>query len=215
MANSPTAFALLDGGYFDPYADPVDHTVISPESLSVGLGRTYRFRCQTRRPISVAEHLCRQLRFARLLAPAEMRGPDLDVWALVDDAHEGLTPWGDCPTPCKTDWMRGVERRIDIGIRKAIGLGICPDEIRLVVKQADRHAAYVEALLWGQVSALEWAPELPGRAESVEQLERLLHVADMPNYDWLDEMRVAMSYLRAHRLRDQRPVPGEQVVRRG
>jgi hypothetical protein len=138
MGNSATAFALLGGGYFDPYAEEIDHTVITVESLAVGLRATNRFRCQTRRPISVAEHLLRQLRFSRLLAPPELRTAELDVWALVDDAHESLTPWGDAPTPCKTEWMRGVEAKIDIAIAKALGLGICPDAIRQVVKDADR-----------------------------------------------------------------------------
>jgi hypothetical protein len=197
MANSPTAFALLGGGYFDPYADPVDHTVITIESLAVGLRHTNRFRCQTRRPISVEEHLLRQRRFARVIAPPEMLGGELDVWALIDDAHEAFTPWGDAPTPCKTDWMRKIEANIDVAIAKALELGSCPDPIKQVVKQADRHAAYVEALLWGQANALEWAPKLPGRATSVTVLEKLLHVAEPDFLDWESQLRKALNHMRA------------------
>jgi hypothetical protein len=196
MTNSPTAFALLGGGYFDPYADPVDPARVSIDSLGVGLQQTFRFRCQTRRPISVSEHLLRQLRFARVLGAVEMQGAELDVWTLVDDAHEGLTPWGDCPSPCKTDQMREVEARIDIAIFKALGLGACPAEVKLVVKRADRAACYVEALLWGPATALEWAPELPGRPESLAQLEQLLHVAEpIDGEDWRTEMRLAHGLL--------------------
>jgi hypothetical protein len=150
-ANSPTAYALLNGGYFDPYADPVDHRGITIDAIAVGLERTNRFRCQTRRPISVAEHLLRQTKFARaiMIDTALAAGFDrldfdgvglvdvlgyepaqLELWSLLDDAHEGLTPWGDVPTPCKTDWMREVEGRIDVAIAKALQLGSCPPLVR-------------------------------------------------------------------------------------
>ena len=197
MTNTPTSFALLGGGYFDPYADPVDHSQISIESLAVGLQQTFRFRCQTRRPISVAEHLLRQLRFARVLAPPELLGGELDVWALIDDAHEGLTPWGDCPSPCKTDQMREVEGRIDIAIYKAFELGQRPHGIGLAVKRADHACCYFEALLWGQATALEWAPALPGRPKTVDMFEKLLHVAEpAAGFDWATELRIAFNRMR-------------------
>jgi hypothetical protein len=215
MGNSPTAFALLGGGYFDPYAEEIDHTVITVESLAVGLRCTNRFRCQTRRPISVAEHLLRQLRFARLLAPPELRTAELDVWALFDDAHEGLTPWGDAPTPCKTEWMRGVEAKIDIAIAKALGLGTCPDEIRQVVKDADRACCYIEAMLWGPSNTLEWAPGLPGRPSSIEQFEQLLHIADVPDgLEWESEMRAALGRRWSELLRNP-PADGLELTRHG
>lgn len=96
------AFSLLDGTLFDPYAEPVQTAGITLASLALGLSRTFRFRGQTRRAISVDEHLVRQTRMTALLldwlAGGGPVGESYRRWsralllAIVDDAHEALTP---------------------------------------------------------------------------------------------------------------------------
>jgi hypothetical protein len=191
MPDEPTTFSLFDGTPFDPYADPVQTEGITLEILARGLERTFRFRGQTRRPISVAEHLVRQCRLTSILVGY----PDHHtlVLALLDDAHEALTPWGDVPTPCKTPWMRAVERRIDAAIFRALeidpawrGEVIANGRTRgEVVKLADELALYFEALIWGPVNAPEWAGDCVSSWDGVPPIARLYPALDAQG-DWLE-----------------------------
>lgn len=211
------AFSLFDGTIFDPYADPVSPDGLTLENLAMGLERTFRFRGQTRRPISVAEHLLRQMRLAALLlgrgsavaSPLTLPAHDdretarVLLLAIIDDAHEGVTPWGDVPTPAKTPWMKTVEWRIDVAIRKSLRISSWADgaivvssgpyvagkggvSARSLVKRADDLALYLEALLWGPANSPDWAGGCVSSWAGVPPLEKLLTVAEpREGDDWL------------------------------
>lgn len=213
------AFSLFDGTLFNPYANPVSPVGLTLENLARGLEGTNRFRCQTRRKISVAEHLVRQMRLAALLlgrdgaacSPLTLPWDDsreiarVLLLAILDDAHEGVTPWGDVPTPAKTPWMKAVEGRIDVAIRKSLKISSWAegDDIivvtsgpyaagkgrvsaRTLVKLADELALYIEALLWGPANSPDWVGGCVSSWAGVPPLEKLLTVAEpREGDDWL------------------------------
>jgi hypothetical protein len=160
---------IANGEYWD-YRNP-DPAVIDLDVLTAGMS-IVRFRGQTTRPITLAEHSLRAdawateiwrrnadlssshhartntLGRAALVGRPPLPLVSLRLHALLHDAHEPLLPWGDCPTPCKTDEMRVAEERIDAVIRQALGLSEPSDDVVRLVKIADSCALYEEAIRW-------------------------------------------------------------------
>lgn len=185
--------------YFD-YLKP-DPRIITPGMLAQGMGSICRFKGMTTRPITLTEHSMRVARFAAELAVEGEKEAAL-LWGLLHDAHEVLTPWGDCPSPWKTPKMKAVEKSLDPviweGLKRWTGSArrgvpefaeAIPPIVLEVVRQADMAALYYEAMLW-QPHASSWAPDFAGAVEGFET--RLLPLVwPAPGEDWLSELRAA------------------------
>jgi len=154
-----TSIMLVSGEYFDPYAP--DPSVVTLDVLAAGLARINRFKGQTLRAIPVGEHCMRVARLAPVVQRCRGLVVDrpLGLDALLHDAHEALTPWGDVPSPLKTDDMRALEKSLDVVVYQAIGLPMPDPQVRQVVELADMLALYFEAMLWAP-GASDWAPNL-------------------------------------------------------
>lgn len=160
LVNEPSgSYGYLDYRKLEPIQ-------LRPAMLARGMASIIRFKGFTTRPIPVTEHSMRVARFAAELAAYGSREVAY-LWGLLHDAHEVLTPWGDCPSPWKTDEMRKVEAGIDPLIWEAMrvhrvtpwaiadfGVAVTP-EIHEVVKRADMAALYYEAMLW-QPGGADW-----------------------------------------------------------
>lgn len=160
MSAPPGHIMLANGLYWNPHEPDPD--VIDLRVLALGMSRINRFAGQTTRALPVDEHCMRVRRIAvkiRSLHHAAVPKADLELAALLHDAHEPLTPWGDCPAPLKTDSMRTTEMWIDAAIRLALGIERPSAEILSIVKKADTIALYLEAMLWSP-NAQDWAPGL-------------------------------------------------------
>ena len=158
-----TSFMLGSGEYFDPYAP--DPSVITLDILSRGLANTNRFKGQTTRQIAVDEHCLRVARLAGVIQQCrglELESP-IELAALLHDAHESLTPWGDVPSPLKTEPMRALETDIDIAVYAALGIPMPDTQARQIVGLADLLALYFEAMLW-LPGASDWALDVLDRA---------------------------------------------------
>lgn len=179
---------LLNGKLFD-YHNP-DPALIDLETIATVSRRIPRFGGHSTRVVSVCEH---HLRVERIVLELVRRGHDLtlsnaaSLYALLHDAHEVYTPWGDI-TDGKTDYMRAVEHAIDDAIAVALGFEPPSDEVRRVVKEADRIALYWEAQLWAPSVKL-WT-DLVERTPTVERMEIL--IAPEPGEDWLSSVRDAL-----------------------
>lgn len=187
--------------YFD-YLEP------RPEDFNLGVlahgqRSIVRFRGYTTRPITVDEHALRVGYFTSALAHRlgwpEHKSTVAWLWALLHDAHEALTPWGDCLGPGKTDEMRAVEALIDRAIwsnvhaRVMHGAEIPQPDLAVcrLVEFADSAALYYEAMLW-QPGAEDWAPDFyraravdawpPGIADLHDLLVPLVY--PVPNDCW-------------------------------
>lgn len=183
--NTPPSIMLVSGDYFGPGSP--DPSVISLDVLSWSLNRQLRFNGHLVRDVTIAEHSMRVARFAEVIRGridpiVSVGARGLRLHALLHDAHEALTPWGDCLSPGKTHAMKETERRIDAAI--CVGLGIPePTKVeRHVVKKADCYALYFEAMLW-QPRAADWAPRLGPDDRGL--LEALMpEVWPRPGEDW-------------------------------
>ncbi len=154
-------------GYFD-WQNP-DVRLVSPGVLAQGQASIIRFKGFTSRPVTTAEHALRVGRFARHLAPQGLK-VKAERLGLFHDAHEPLTPWGDCPSPWKTPQMKLEEARLDKFIWEAMRhWGVHDDEHSFeqvmtkdvvdVVKIADLAALYYEAIHF-QAGAEDWVTGL-------------------------------------------------------
>lgn len=187
---------LVTGRYFDHQRPDPD--AISWEALVAGL-EILRFGGQTIRKITVAEHMLRVARIAELIARRDkgfsygLRRSELRLFALMHDAHEALTPWGDCTRPGKTDAMRAVEDAIDVAIYTRFNARRPSPDVRAIVKQADNLALYFEALLW-QPGSPDWAP----RPELPEFMiaEAMNLVWPRPRESWLVQAEEAVRLVR-------------------
>ena len=135
-----TWIQTFDGRAFD-LADP-QPTGIDPVALATCLGRLVRFAGHTRQAYTVAQHSVLVSRF--------VRRPELRLPALLHDAHEAYSGFGDVSRPAKqldaavAAWLDAHERRIDAAI--AARFGFDPILFRHPeVKEADLIALATEA----------------------------------------------------------------------
>jgi hypothetical protein len=172
-----STIGLLNGELLD-YENP-DPELIDLETMAVVLGGIPRFGGHTLRFVYVDEHSSRVGRFAR--RDAELRYPldpgctqlkwlhkMCELHGNLHDGHEAYTPWGDI-TDGKTGYMREVEAGLDAAIFKRLRLEHPSDEIKAIVKRADKHALWVEARLWAP-SAPRWADLEPPAPDIVDTL---------------------------------------------
>lgn len=186
----------IHNGYLFDYLDP-DPALIDLETIGVVLGRMPRFGGHTTRLVTVAEHSLRVRRLARWIA---MLGANqlesierVELHALLHDAHEVYTPWGDCLSPGKHDFMHEVEDNLDVAILESIQLEPPCDGTKVVIKHADMLARYYEATLWAP-HAPHWAPWLPSRPKTIADAEELLRIVQpCANEDWLAETMLLLS----------------------
>lgn len=115
----------------------------------------------------------------------------VELWALLHDAHEALTPWGDCLRPGKTDKMREVEHQVDVAIIEALGMQVVTLPTQETVWIADEIALYFEAMLW-QPGAADWAAmpveHIEHRYELLEVRRLLPMIAPRPGESWRTEV---------------------------
>ncbi len=172
-------------GRYINYARLAPHDV-DFDDIAQGLGSTIRFRGQTSRLISVAEHALRVERFGTIIA--ELYGVDdhhVAVCALHHDDHEAYMPWGDCPGPYKTDAMREAEAAVQAVIWEAIGWAPS-EQVQRAVKAADAAALYYEAALWS-IGGTQWCENV-WPAEITESFKlRLLGAAHPKTGETLTE----------------------------
>lgn len=190
LVNEPSgAFGYLDYRNLNPMN-------LRPAMLAHGMAGVVRFKGFTSRPIPLTEHSLRVGRFAAELAAPGSKSV-ARFWGLLHDTHEVLTPWGDCPSPWKTEEMKAIESSIDPLIWEAMRLhGIVhweiadfamavSQEIRDVVRRADMAALYYEATLW-QPGGTDWAKP------TADVGDRLLPgVLPRPGEDWMTVLKVA------------------------
>lgn len=143
MTQAEPWIQISGGGTWD-YLNPKPDDVFWPD-IAQALSRLPRFLGRTRKPYSVAQHsiiVCAQI---------QESVPDLQLAALLHDAHEAFT--GDMPTPLKTAIFRlgGGEawnqlvRTQDRAIHEAAGLPYSlPTDWREAIKRADLCALATE-----------------------------------------------------------------------
>lgn len=134
-----TWIQTLDGAAFD-LLEP-DYQKINPDTIAACLAKTCRFKGHCRGFYSVAQH--------SLLVESLVFSDDLRLPALLHDAHEVYTGFGDVARPAKyiNDDMRRFlsshERFIDVQIAKRFGF----DPVKFQheqIKQADGIALATE-----------------------------------------------------------------------
>lgn len=149
MIKNPWIQTLDDKVWYplNPQAKDINISVIARV-----LSRTPRFSGHTREFYSVAQHSC-------LVADLVDR-KDLKLHALLHDAHEVYSGYGDVASPVKTDQIKEIEVNIDIQIALALGikhsLFYHPD-----VKNADLRALFVEAANFFGPSPIPWPIQPP------------------------------------------------------
>lgn len=109
---------LEDGQAF--YYEPCNPSAITVENLSYALARKCRFGGHCKRFYSVAQH---SILVARMV-PSEFR-----LAALLHDAHEALSGFGDILSPIKRlmpldvlNWYRGHIEKVDRAVCERFGL---------------------------------------------------------------------------------------------
>jgi 5'-deoxynucleotidase YfbR-like HD superfamily hydrolase len=143
---------------------------IEIEDIAHGLARVARWNGQTRGAhiFSVAQHTLLVERMARRLVPnPEQR---LRLAVLLHDAPEYVI--GDMISPFKAvigDAYKAVEARLLAAIHRRFGLAPeQPDDVRRLIKAADRAAAYLESTRLAGFAAAE-ARKFFGRPPAVSQ----------------------------------------------
>ena len=137
MLNVAPWIQTLDNKVFD-LENPKPET-ISLDVIAVVLSRIPRFGGHTTQFYSVAEHSVR----VALLAMATigkrdgfLEGRNLDSarWALLHDAHEAYSGFGDVCSPAKQllPGLKEIEQRLDYAILERFNLPQYPDLVRLV-----------------------------------------------------------------------------------
>jgi 5'-deoxynucleotidase YfbR-like HD superfamily hydrolase len=191
------------GAYFD-YRNP-DPTAITLGMLAQGLSSIIRWRGFTTRPIPVTEHSMRVGRFAAELANEQDRSA-ARLWGLLHDAHELLTPWGDCPSPWKTKEMKAVQGRMDPFVWENVvgrelpqfadfGKVVSPSVLH-AVELADLAALYYEAMLWQPHADPRVSERARGLiAEVGERLLPLIGTHPREDEDWYTEVVDAIECL--------------------
>ena len=130
---------------------------IEIEDIAHGLARVARWNGQTAGAhiFSVAQHCLLVEALARAKAPRLDRGPRLAV--LLHDAPEYVI--GDMISPFKVvigDAYKAVERRLLAAIHLRFGLpAVTTPELEVLIKTADRQAAYLEATRLAGFAAAE------------------------------------------------------------
>ncbi|HLN08598.1 MAG TPA: HD family hydrolase [Xanthobacteraceae bacterium] len=130
---------------------------IEIEDIAHGLARVARWNGQTRGAhiFSVAQHTLLVEQLARQLAPNPDRRLRLAV--LLHDAPEYVI--GDMISPFKAvldDAYKAVEARLLAAIHRRFGLTVeLPEDVRRLIKAADRAAAYLESTRLAGFSAAE------------------------------------------------------------
>jgi 5'-deoxynucleotidase YfbR-like HD superfamily hydrolase len=120
---------------------------IEIEDIAHGLARVARWNGQTQGAhiFSVAQHTLLVEQMARRLAPNPDRRLRLAV--LLHDAPEYVI--GDMISPFKTvigDAYKAVEARLLAAIHRRFGVAVeLPEDVRRLIKAADRAAAYLES----------------------------------------------------------------------
>lgn len=130
----PFQILLYDGSWFSPL-EP-DPKLITIENLSFALARIPRWSGHTYAMYSVAQHS---------VMVASYVIPSLELPALLHDAHECLSGFGDIPVPVKQRFPRiqEIEQGIDLAVCEAFGTSIdlmYDDD----VKKADMRALATE-----------------------------------------------------------------------
>lgn len=127
---------LLGGMDWEPLKP--DPKKISITTIARILSRIPRFNGHTREFYSVAEH---SMYVARVVAASN---PELEIAALLHDAHEAYSGYGDVASPVKTLNIKGIEREIDRVIAEHFNF---PQEnfYRVEVKEADIRMLVTEA----------------------------------------------------------------------
>jgi 5'-deoxynucleotidase YfbR-like HD superfamily hydrolase len=149
---------ILDPSPLDVELDDIAH----------GIARVARWNGQTSgpHPFSVAQHCCLVEAIAVDLAPG--LPPDARLALLLHDASEYVV--GDLVTPLKTalgEQIRAIEGRLQSAIFIAFGLPAePPEDLRRLMKRADRSAAFLEATRLAGFSREE-AHRIFGRPEIV------------------------------------------------
>jgi 5'-deoxynucleotidase YfbR-like HD superfamily hydrolase len=143
---------------------------IEIEDIAHGLARVARWNGQTRGAhiFSVAQHTLLVERMARRLTPKPEQRLRLAV--LLHDAPEYVI--GDMISPFKAvigDAYKAVEARLLAAIHRRFGLAPeLPDDVRRLIKAADRAAAYLESTRLAGFAAAE-ARKFFGRPPAVSQ----------------------------------------------
>lgn len=127
---------------FDP-----DPATIRVEDIAHHLSQINRYSGATERPWSVAAHslLCVRLAHGLHVTPYQA------LWTLLHDAHEAYT--GDTIRPMKDAIGRArfetVERKLDVAIRKALGVQhLHTSDAERIARQVDEAAQAVECSIF-------------------------------------------------------------------
>jgi len=123
------------GRWFDPHDPRIGDVCI--EDIAHALACTNRFGGHVRKPYSVAQHCC----LAAKMAPS-----DLELQALMHDAHEAYVL--DMPGPFKAGLpdYRAMEDRVQAVVRRAFGM---PEVFDPRVKEVDLRLMVTEAKAFG------------------------------------------------------------------
>lgn len=108
-----THFQCLNGMPFYPFDPSRSLDQITPETIAVVLARLPRFCGRTKRLYTVAEH--------SLLVSAVVP-PRFELAALLHDAHEAFTGFGNVCGPIKPDFVSQLEADIDEIICQKFGI---------------------------------------------------------------------------------------------
>lgn len=112
-----TWIQTLDGAAFD-LLEP-DANKINPETIAVALARTCRYKAHCREFYSVAQH--------SVIVCDLVHSPDLKLPALLHDAHEVYSGFGDVARPAKLidqdvrRFLSSHERKVDAVIAERFG----------------------------------------------------------------------------------------------
>lgn len=138
---------------------PLNQGAPSLEDIAVSLGRTCRFRGNTKRWWSVLQHslLCHTIAL-------EFHGADprMQLLVILHDAHEAV--FGDIPTTWKTDAIRRDQAKMDSRIWKSLGIPHATLAEEGLVRVVDKAALLAEAEVLGPPGILDYyhvEPPLP------------------------------------------------------
>jgi hypothetical protein len=161
---------------------------VVPEDIVVGLVRTPRFRGQTARSYTVAEHTLLVVEIVSRLAPEPLL-PLARAYAALHDAAEAYTCDMPRPIAARLHGWRRLQERVFQVVLEAFELGPPPAEVDDLVRRADDLALVLEAeSLFPSLSLFEGGlphvvrppgvelPEIPTRVPQEAELYSLLKI---------------------------------------